>query len=69
MDLKRIRLGYQGTCSCHALGKAVVDGFQKGIFVPGVAVDFIQEVVIQILQNEYKVNRKFSIICILTVLT
>ena len=30
--------GDKGTCSCHALGKSVVDGFQRGIFVPGRAV-------------------------------
>ena len=48
--------GSQGTCSCHALGKSVVDGFQRGIFVPGRAVDFNQEAVIHVLLNEYKVS-------------
>merc|ERR1711874_270513 len=46
--------GDKGTCSCHALGKSVVDGFQRGIFVPGRAVDFNQEAVIHVLLNEYK---------------
>ena len=48
--------GDKGTCSCHALGKSVVDGFQRGIFVPGRAVDFNQEAVIHVLLNEYKVS-------------
>ena len=62
--------GSQGTCSCHALGKSVVDGFQRGIFVPGVAVDFNQEAVIHVLLNEYKVNWEFILfIFMLNVLT
>ena len=46
--------GSQGTCGCHALGKSLVDGFQRGIFVRGRAVDFNQEGVIYVLLNEYK---------------
>ena len=39
-------------------GKSVVDGFIREIYVPGRAVDFDQNVVIQVLNNEHKVNRK-----------
>ena len=48
--------GLLGTCSSHALGKCVVDGFMRGIYVPGRSVDFNQDVVIQVLNNEHKVK-------------
>ena len=48
--------GQLGTCSSHALGKCVVDGFMRGIYVPGRSVDFNQDVVIQVLNNEHKVK-------------
>merc|ERR1711874_459370 len=46
--------GQLGTCSSHALGKCVMDGFMRGIYVPGRSVDFNQDVVIQVLNNEHK---------------
>ena len=48
--------GLLGTCSIHALAKSILDGFMRRIFVPGKAVDFNQDVVIQVLNNEHKVN-------------
>ena len=38
------------------MAKCVVDGFMRGRFVPGRMVDFNQDVVVQVLLNEHKVN-------------
>ena len=46
--------GDLATCTSHALGKCVVDGFMRGTFVPGRQVDFNQDVVVQVLLNEHK---------------
>ena len=50
--------GNLALCTRHALGKSVVDGFMRKIFLPGVEVDFNQREVIQVLNNEYKVKNK-----------
>ena len=45
--------GDGGTCVCHSLGKAVVDGYQRKIFYPE-EVDINQDVMIMLLLNVYK---------------
>ena len=42
------------TCTRHALGKAIVDGFQDGTFCEGREVNFDQEEVIEALENIHK---------------
>ena len=44
------------TCTRHALGKCLVDGFMKKIYLPGRVVDLDQEAVVQVLLNEHKVG-------------
>ena len=44
------------TCTRHALGKCIVDGFMKKIYLPGRVVDLDQEAVVQVLVNEHKVG-------------
>ena len=46
--------GDGGTCVSHSLGKAVVDGFQRGIFFPGKVVNINQQGMILVFLNVYK---------------
>ena len=39
------------TCTVHALGKAIVDGFHDGLFCEGVRVNFKQSTVIETLKS------------------
>ena len=54
--LENLCSGNLRTCTRHALGKCLVDGFMKKIYLPGWVVDLDQEAVVQVLVNEHKVG-------------
>ena len=54
--LENLCSGNLRTCTRHALGKCLVDGFMKKIYLPGRKVNLDQKAVVQVLLNEHKVG-------------